>query len=89
MPLLADNTVACSVVSMPVAGLVLIILTILPTYFSNNLAGVSKSKSKFCSCNTKLPGLLMLLSSAVSGLICALTSRSASLLTPVFSMILR
>jgi hypothetical protein len=69
-PLLVASTCACSRVSTPVAGLTRTMVISWPTAFSMSFAGVSKSKSKFCS--------TMLMSGAakdtVSGRICADTS---------------
>ena len=43
------STVASSTVSAPVCGLVVTTRTLSPTDFSRSFAGVSRSKSKFCS----------------------------------------
>jgi hypothetical protein len=80
-PPLVASTSAGSRVSAPVAGLVLITVTLRPTYFSSSFCGVSRSKSKFCSIRRRLPppSARRL---AVSGRILALTSRRAMLLAP-------
>ena len=48
-PPLVASTSACSRVSAPVAGLTRTMVTSPPTAFSMSFAGVSRSKSKFCS----------------------------------------
>ena len=49
VPLFTDRTFARRFSSAPVAGLILTSSTYWPTAFSINLAGVRRSKSKFCS----------------------------------------
>jgi hypothetical protein len=84
-PSLAASTVACSAYSTPVTGCVRITRTGSPTDFSSSLAGVSRSKSKFCSSRVRRrPSRLR--SSAVSGCMRADTSRQASRFSPAPSL---
>ncbi len=85
-PLLAASTVAVSTDSAPVVGWVFTTRTVRPTYFSSSLAGVSRSKSKFCSIRVSAPGCDRLRSCAVSGRMRPLTSRSARRFGPASSV---
>ncbi len=74
------STRASSTVSAPVAGLVLITVTVWPTDFSSSFSWVSRSNSKFCSSSVSFSPSAW--SSAVSGRIWPLTSMKAMLFRP-------
>ena len=79
-PSATDRTVASSVVSAPVSGLVRTTRMVWPTDFSSSFCGVSRSKSKFCS--TMSSGVPRPVSNAVSGRMPALTSMKATSFSP-------